>query len=64
MIKSADCALCINAPTYAEFWLHGVRCKKKHKPRFYQPRNGDPDDKYAGFRRVCNDFEPNKKEEK
>lgn len=34
-----------------------VLCEKGHRPRFYMPRNHNPYDDLAGWKRRCNDFE-------
>jgi len=34
-----------------------LTCAKKHKPRFYMPRNDNPMDLNWGWKRVCADFE-------
>lgn len=34
-----------------------LTCAKKHKPRFYMPRNDNPLDLNWGWKRVCADFE-------
>lgn len=39
-----------------------LTCAKKHKPRFYMPRNDNPLDLNWGWKRVCADFETANKE--
>jgi hypothetical protein len=62
MSKAKHCDECRNA-TIKHYLYKGppkfevLTCAKKHKPRFYMPRNDNPLDLSWGWKRVCADFE-------
>lgn len=56
--KASLCVECKHETTYGEWMRYdGLVCKLGHKPRFYMPKNGNPHDPRAGWRRVCEDYQ-------
>jgi hypothetical protein len=50
-MKAKPCFECINFyPRYDKI------CDEGHKPRHYMPRNGNPYDPLAGYKRKCAEF--------
>ena len=57
MTKTKLCNKCKHHDTSRWSWFTSTMCRMGHKPRFYLPRNGNPHDPMAGYRRKCDDFE-------
>lgn len=58
------CHECEHQNTYGRWAMTGEMCKIGHKPRHYLPRNGNPYDEKAGWKRKCEDYKPKQEDKK